>query len=197
MLACQISDKLLYQMGADMEDVPKPYQEYESGEAQRRAYAEGEWGNPFTTTPLGGRLLSALQLPLFAIWPPRGFGVLTTVGRKTGKRRRKCVRAIRVHDKVFLVSLRGRYGAWYRNLAANPEVTLQVRGGRVTGTAREIRDAEEHAEARRAYCETVNFFDRLEYRAHRRGKPTPERIRALHDRWFTVCLPLVIELDES
>ncbi len=170
---------------------------YQSAKEQRRAYVEGEWGNPLTTTPRGGRILSALQLPLFLAFPPRGFGVLTTVGRKTGKKRRKCVRAITRDDKAFLVSLRGQYGAWYRNLAANPHVELRIRGGRFRGIAREIRDADEYARAREAYCETLNFFDRLEYLAHRLGWPTKDRIRDLHVRWFTACTPIVIDLDRA
>src|SRR6266545_2693412 len=170
---------------------------YQSAKEQRRAYVEGEWRNPLTTTPMGGRILSALQLPLFLAFPPRGFGVLTTVGHKTGKKRRKCVRVITRDDKAFLVSLRGQYGAWYRNLAANPRVELRMREGRFRGTAREIRDADEYARARKAYCETVNFFDRLEYLAHRLGWPTNDKIRGLHVRWFAVCTPIVIDLDRS
>jgi deazaflavin-dependent oxidoreductase (nitroreductase family) len=170
---------------------------YRSAEEQRRAYREGEWGNPLTSTPMGGRILSALQLPLFLIFPSAGFGVLTTVGRKTGKKRRKCVRAIARGDKVFLVSLRGRYGAWYRNLEANPLVNLRIREGRFRGTAREIQNSDEYARAREAYCGTVNFFDRFEYLAHRLGWPTMDRIRDLHTRWFTVCTPIVIELDRA
>ena len=168
---------------------------YGSQEEQRQAYLEGEWGNPLTTKPRGGRILSVVQMPLFLVLPPRGVAVLTTVGRKTGKKRRNCVRAIRRGDKVFLVSLRGRYGAWYRNLMANPHVELRIRGGLFRGAAREVRDAAEHDEAREAYCETVTLFDRLEYLNHRTGWPAPQRIRQLHTRWFSVCAPVVVDLD--
>lgn len=169
--------------------------QYRSAEEQRQAYLQGEWGNPLTTRPTGGRILSALQLPLFLVLPPRGLAVLTTIGRKTGKKRRKCVRAIRRGNKVFLVSLRGRYGAWYRNLMANPHVELRIPGGRFHGTAREIADASEYEEAREAYCETVTFFDHLEYVNHRTGRPARDRIRELHTRWFSVCTPVVIDLE--
>jgi deazaflavin-dependent oxidoreductase (nitroreductase family) len=170
-------------------------QHHLSREQQRQAYLEGEWGNPLTTKPTGGRILIAVQMPLFLLLPPRGVAVLTTVGRKTGKKRRRCVRAIRRGDKVFLVSLRGRYGAWYRNLMANPRVELRIRGGRFRGTAREIQGTAEYKEAKEAYCETITLFDRLEYLNHRTGRPTLERIRDLHTRWFTVCNPLVIDLE--
>src|SRR5918992_2988978 len=157
-----------------------------AAEEQRRAYVRGEWGNPFTTIPTGGRILSAAQLPWFIFLPPRGFGVLTTTGRKTGKRRRKCVRAIRDGDKVFLVSLRGPYGAWFRNLRAQPRVRLRIRGGRFEGLAREVGSPQEFEEAKTVYCGTINPFDRLEHLMHRTGWPTRERIRALHEHWLTV-----------
>jgi hypothetical protein len=64
--------------------------------------------NPFLRTSTGGRVLSALMLPQFMIVPPAGFGVLTTTGRRSGKTRRKCVRAIRRGDKVCMMWRRGR-----------------------------------------------------------------------------------------
>jgi hypothetical protein len=57
-------------------------QKLPAAEEQRRAYIRGEWGNPLTTYPTGGRILSAAQLPWFMLLPPRGFGVLTTTGRE-------------------------------------------------------------------------------------------------------------------
>lgn len=172
-------------------------QDQPSYEEQRQAYIKGEWGNPLTTKPTGGRILSALQLPYFMLFPPRRFGVLMTTGRKTGKKRHKCVRAIRDGDKVFLVSLRGRYGAWFRNIQAQPNVRLRIRGGTFDGLAREITDPAEYEAGKAVYCGTLNPFDRLEHLAHRKGRPTPERIRALHEQWFTVCTPLVIELSST
>lgn len=167
---------------------------YGSREQQRSAYLQGEWGNPLTTKPTGGRILNALQLPYFMLLPPRGYAVLTTTGRKTGKRRRKCVRAVRDGDKVYLVSLPGRYGAWFRNIQAQPQVKLRMRGGTFDGVAREITDRDEYENARTIYCRTVSLFDRLAYLNHRTGRPTAERIREMLQRWFTVCTPLVVEL---
>ena len=171
--------------------------EHASAEEQRNAYLQGEWGNPLTTTPLGGRILSATQLPWFTLFPPRGFGVLTTIGRKTGKVRKKCVRAIRRGDRAYLVSLRGPYGAWMRNIRADPRVKLRVRGGTFNGRAREIADVAERREAEAVYVGTVNAFDRLEHLVHRTGRPTTERIRALHRHWFSVGTPVVIELSRT
>src|SRR5438445_9117554 len=53
-----------------------------------------------------GKWLSAMMLPLFLLRPPSGFGVIETTGRKTGKVRRKCVRAIRRGEVAYLVQLR-------------------------------------------------------------------------------------------
>ncbi len=163
-------------------------------EQQREAYLEGEWGNPLTTTRIGARILNVLQVPLFKLLPPRGYAVLTTTGRKTGKTRRNCVRAIRDGDKVYLVSLPGRYGGWFRNIQAQPQVTLRMRGGTFDGVAREITDRDEYETARTIYCGTVTPFDRGTYLVHRPNRPTPERIREMLERWFSVCTPLVVEL---
>lgn len=161
---------------------------------QRRAYLEGHRKNPLTTTDTGGRLLSASQVPWFTLLPPRGFGVLTTMGRKTGKRRRKCVRAIREGDRVYLVSLKGASGAWFRNLKANPDVKLRIRGGFFRGTAREITDPDELEHARTVYSRSLNRLDWIEYRMHRADSPTVERIRSMHEKWFHDGSPVAIDL---
>src|SRR4029077_15934163 len=83
----------------------------------------------------GGGVLSALMLPLLAIRPPAGFAVLTTRGRKSGKTRRKCVRAIRRGEQVFIVALRPPalaienpdiVAGWVWNLRANRHVRLRL-----------------------------------------------------------------------
>lgn len=162
-------------------------------------YVEGRYvaerrRNPLVQTPTGGRILSASQLPLFKLRPPRGFGVLTTTGRRTGKKRSRCVRAIRRGERVFLVAIGGEHSAWLKNARANPNVRLRIPGGTYRGVARELRDPAERAEAKAAYCETINPFDYLENRAHRKGRPTREKIIKLHRTWFEGGVPLVIEL---
>lgn len=150
--------------------------------------------NPFVRSPAGGRILSASQLPWFTIRPPFGFGVLTTTGRKTGKTRRKCVRAIRSGDRAYLVSIGGARAAWLKNIRADPNVRLRIRGGTFAGVARELQDPDEIEQAMTAYCETVNRFDYAECRMHRSGRPTRSKIKELHRKWFTNGTPLVIEL---
>ena len=162
-------------------------------------YVEGRYvaerrRNPLVQTPLGGRILSASQLPLFKLRPPRGFGVLTTTGRRTGKKRSRCVRAIRHGDRVFLLAIGGERSAWLKNARANSDVRLRLRGGTHAGVARELRDDAEREEAMTVYCDTINPFDYLECYAHRFGRPEREKIQELHRSWFEGGVPLVIEL---
>ncbi len=161
--------------------------------------------NPFLRSPSGGRALSALHLPFLTLRPPSGFGVLTTTGRKTGRRRRKCVHVIRRGGRAYLVMLRpspplpadvaARWVAsWMLNIRADPHVRLRVPGGTFAGLARAPADEAESRTAREIYCETVNPLDYVEYMFHCSDLPTRAKIRELHRRWFDTGIPLVIEL---
>ena len=150
-----------------------------------------------------GRLLSALMLPLFLVRPPSGFGVITTTGRKTGKARRKCIRVLRRGNKAYIVQLRppelaairpSAVSAWVWNIRSNPNVTLRIRGGTFAGVARELEESAELAEAREAFCETVNLFDYGECDVHLRGLPTRSKIKELHRYWFDTGIPLAVDL---
>ena len=150
--------------------------------------------NSLINSARGGRLLSGAQLPFFLARPPQGFGVLTTTGRKTGRKRRRCVRAIRSGDRVYVVAIKGPRTAWLKNVEATPEVSLRIRGGTFAGAAGRVRDERVLAEAREAYCGTVNPFDFLECAMWISGRPTRAKIEALHRDWFESGTPLVIEL---
>jgi deazaflavin-dependent oxidoreductase (nitroreductase family) len=149
--------------------------------------------NPFIKSPAGGRALSALQLPIFLMRPPRGYAVLTTTGRKTGKVRRRCVRAIRRGDLVYVVAIKGT-SQWVKNALANPAVRLRLSGGTFSGLARELSDVTESKVAREAYCESVHRFDYLTWINWRKGRATRAAISALLREWFDEGAPLVIEL---
>jgi deazaflavin-dependent oxidoreductase (nitroreductase family) len=142
----------------------------------------------------GGRVLSALELPWFSLVPPRGFGVLTTTGRKTGKRRRKCVRAIRRGNSVYIVSIGGPEMAWLKNIQANPNVSLRITGGTFAGRARKLSDPLETEQALKTYCEPVHAVDYMACLNWRKGLPTRSRIRDLTRGWFNEGVPLVVEL---
>jgi hypothetical protein len=151
--------------------------------------------NPFTASAKGGQILSALQLPFFLLRPPRGYAVLTTVGRKTGKRRRRCIRAIVVEERAYLVAIKGlATTGWAQNALAH-SVELRVPGRHYRGTVRELNEGDAVA-ARQAYCGEVHPFDYLTWMNWRKGLPTPGRIRSLLAHWLDTGAPLVIELTE-
>lgn len=141
--------------------------------------------------------LDALLRPWFAHGPHRGMGVLTTVGRRSGRPHRHCVRAIRSADRVYLVSIPGRHAAWLSNLRANPRVRLEIRGTMLAGTARELADGPDRDAARAVYVGTVNAADYIECFLHWRGLPARWKIQRLHTMWFDGGIPVVIELDPS
>jgi len=152
---------------------------------------------PSVFTHRSGRMLSAAQLPFFQLRPPRDYGVLTTTGRKSGKRRSRCIRVVRRGDRAFLVAIKGAgVTLWAKNLLASPEVKLRLRDGRFTGRAREPRP-EERAEARDAYSADVHWFERGEWRIWRDDEFTPEKSRELHRPWFDAGTPFVVELDDA
>jgi deazaflavin-dependent oxidoreductase (nitroreductase family) len=151
-----------------------------------------------------GKRLSAAMLPVFSLRPPSGFAVIETTGRKSGKTRRKCVRAIRRGNKVYLVQLRppevalrnpAALAGWVLNIRTNPNVKLRIRGGTFAGVARELSDPSELAEAREAFCETVHLFDYGECDVHLRGFPSRAKVKDLHRYWFDTGVPLVVELE--
>jgi deazaflavin-dependent oxidoreductase (nitroreductase family) len=136
-----------------------------------------------------------MQLPCFLLRPPAGYAVLTTTGRKTGKIRRRCVRAVRRGDDVYIVAIKGTRTAWARNALANPDVRLRLPGGAFSGRARELRGDAEEQQARDAYCDSVHPFDYLTWLNWRSGRPTSAKIRELLRAWFEDGRPLLVELN--
>lgn len=143
------------------------------------------------------------MLRVYSRYTLPGRAVLTTTGRKSGKQRRICVRAIRRHDTIYVVMLRLPtpamehplfVSAWVRNVRTHPDVLLQLGRRTVGGHAREIGDATERDRAREAFCETVHLEDYLECAVHRRGLPSRAKIKELHRYWFDTGIPIAIEL---
>ncbi|HWY17481.1 MAG TPA: nitroreductase family deazaflavin-dependent oxidoreductase [Solirubrobacteraceae bacterium] len=144
------------------------------------------------------RLLSALMLPLFAVRPPAGFGLLTTTGRKTGKSRRKCVRAVRTGDgtKAYVVAIAGHRTGWLKNLEASPRVSLRSQDGTFAGVARPLVTSSDIQAATAVYCAPVHAFDYIECVNWRKGRPTRAKIRELHTIWCERGSSVAIELDQ-
>jgi deazaflavin-dependent oxidoreductase (nitroreductase family) len=151
---------------------------------------------PFTHSHRSGRILSAAQLPYFQLRPPHNYGILTTTGHKTGKRRSRCIRIARRGDRAYFVAIKGASTHWAKNVLANPEVKLRLRSGRFSGRAREVRP-EEREEGREAYSADVHLFERGEWSIWRKDKFSPEKSRELHREWFDTGTPFVVELEDS
>ncbi|HEY9304032.1 MAG TPA: nitroreductase/quinone reductase family protein [Mycobacterium sp.] len=175
----------------------------DDGEAARAAAAQLAKHRRLLGSARSGAILSALMLWAVQLSPPAGYGVITTTGRKTGKRRRKCIRVIRRDDRAYLVQLvPPKVGAtrpravtgWLLNIRANPRVELRIKGGSFQGVAREITDSAEREVARSVICDNVYPIDYAEAGLHLRGLPNRAKIKALHEYWFDFGHPIVIEL---
>jgi F420H(2)-dependent quinone reductase len=71
--------------------------------------------------------------------------LLDNVGRKSGKKRTAPLLYVDDGDDLVIVASKGgshKHPAWFLNLQANPETTVQVRGERRRVRAREASDAE-------------------------------------------------------
>ncbi len=150
-----------------------------------------------------GQILSALMLPDYQLGTPPGHAVLTTTGRRTGKARRKVIRAIRQNERVYMVQLRLpklaietplMVTAWVLNIRANPHVRLKLGRRTYAAVMREIDAPAELARAREIFCEPVHLVDYGESVLHLRGMPSHGKIRDLHRYWFDTGVPLVAEL---
>jgi deazaflavin-dependent oxidoreductase (nitroreductase family) len=155
------------------------------------------------TSARHGQILSALMLPDYRLGTPSGHAVLTTTGRKTGKERRKVIRAIRQNDRVYLVQLRPpkpaietplMISAWVLNIRADPRVRLKLGRRTYAAVMREIDTPAELARAREIFCEPVHLVDYGESVLHLKGMPSHRKIRDLHRYWFDTGVPLVAEL---
>ncbi len=138
--------------------------------------------NPLTASSLGGRVLSSSQLPWFLVRPPRDYGVLETVGRKSGRRRRCCVRVVEHDDQAGIVAIGGPGVGWLANLEAEPQVRIRTRPGWRSATAQIVTDFPEVLRSK--YQESNGLFCYGEYLMWRSGRPTIEGMRDLHRTWL-------------
>jgi deazaflavin-dependent oxidoreductase (nitroreductase family) len=186
--------------GAERED---EFRSVQLAEVRAAAEKEAPKHRRLIKSARGGARLSAMMLAFVMIRPPAGYGVLTTIGRRTSKPRRKVIRVIRKGNKAYLVQLRppevarrdpSAVAAWVRNIRSNPNVQLRISGGTFRGVARELKEPGELAQASEAICETVKLVDYAECSLHLRGVPTRAKIKELHRYWFDSGVPFVIDL---
>lgn len=91
-----------------------------------------------------------------------GYAVIETVGRKTGRRRRTVVGVHREGDSLWIVAEQGRHAGYVRNLEAQPQVRVRLRGRWRKGTARVVADDDPRARldafGRRVHARSVIRF---------------------------------------
>ena len=90
----------------------------------------------------GGRLLGSLE--------GQGVLILVTTGRRSGKRRSVPLLYFQFEESSDLIVVASNYGqdrhpAWYLNIAADPNVTVETKGGRFAAEARITQDEERDA----------------------------------------------------
>jgi deazaflavin-dependent oxidoreductase (nitroreductase family) len=160
-----------------------------------RAQVGGEQGRVRTWfhTRNGARFLN-LQTAWFRIAAPKGYAVLTTIGRRTGRRRRSNVRFVVAGDTGYLVSIPGQTNDWHHNLRANPDVRVRIGWRNRIGRAHVPRDENERQTARAAYVDALNWFDFCSSVVNQRGIPSPRRIRELHQSWIDEGRIVVVQL---
>lgn len=155
-------------------------------------------------TARAGHVLSELMRRGYVFGVPAGHAVLTTTGRRSGRQRHNCIRAVRRDDRLYAVMLRPPdlaierplvVSSWVHNVRADPRVRVRLRRRTRSGTAREITDPVRSAEARAIFCDTVHLVDYGECTLHLRGRPTRAKIQDLHRYWFDTGIALVIDLD--
>ncbi|MDP2949661.1 MAG: nitroreductase family deazaflavin-dependent oxidoreductase [Chloroflexota bacterium] len=154
--------------------------------------------NPWAGSKFYAKLGNTFTRPLWSVLPaPSGFGILTTIGRRSGKPRRHSVRAIRQGDIVFVVAMMGEKASWLKNIRADPEVTLRLGKETFNGTAQEANDSPVRQRAMDAYTGTVTLGDYFDYIAYHWGFPTRSKIVRAHRHWFEDGVPLIIQLEPS
>ena len=75
------------------------------------------------------------------------FLTLTTTGRRTGLPRRSPLNYAILEGRIYVLSGFGTGADWYRNLSADPQVSVALPGRVVDGTAVRVRDPVEAEQA--------------------------------------------------
>ena len=154
--------------------------------------------NPFAGSRGYARLSNIFMRPLFNLLPvPRGFTLLTVIGRRTGRPRQRPVRAVRRGETLFVVAMMGERSDWLHNVRKEPRVEAKVGGRRYKGRAREISEAGERDMAIEMYVWEVFPADYSDYCGYHWGWPTRGKIEEAHRRWATEGVMVAIDLEEG
>jgi deazaflavin-dependent oxidoreductase (nitroreductase family) len=152
--------------------------------------------NPFAKSRWFHRLANYSGPPLFfrVVPLPRGFALLTITGRRTGKKRRRPIRAIREGSTLYGVAIMGTKSDWLRNLRADPNAQARVGIKTRRIRLREITDAGEREKIERLYIDTVVPYDYFDVPIVDWTFPSPARIRKSHRDWIKVGTLVALEL---
>ena len=153
--------------------------------------------NPFEKSRWFHKLANYSGPPaFFRVLPvPHGFALLTVTGRRTGKRRRRPIRAIRDGQTLYGVAILGAQSDWLRNLRADPKAQARL-GIRTRGVMlREITDEAERRDAEQLYIETVVPYDYFDVPIVDWTIPSPSRIRQSHRDWLQRGTLVALELE--
>ena len=99
----------------------------------------GEWGRRGFRPPPSGLIRALYALGLGRI-VGRIVLLLTTTGRKTGLARVTPLQYEEVDGAIYVVSARGTGAHWFRNILADPRVSVRVKSRRCHGTAQPVTD---------------------------------------------------------
>ncbi len=115
-----------------------------------RSHARSPLNVPYPASPF---MKYAFQSPIL-LWRlglgplvGRQLMILTTTGRVSGRPRRTAIEFHEYRGRKYIYSAWGERAQWYRNIMADPLVTIQTAKGAERVLARRVRDDEELAEA--------------------------------------------------
>ena len=152
--------------------------------------------NPFAFTRGYARLSNVFVAPIFRLMPmPGGFVLLTVAGRRSGKPRRRPIRAVRRGDTFYAVAILGERSDWLRNARKEPRV--KIRAGRQSNgaTVRQLSDPTERDSAGELFVSEVFPYDYVDYVSLHWGWPTRRKIIDAHRRWLEDGVMVAIDLD--
>src|SRR5687768_13024336 len=117
--------------------------------------------NPFARSRWFHRLANYSGPPAFfrVVPVPQGFALLTVTGRRSGKKRRRPIRALRDGNTLYGVAILGDKSDWLRNLRANPRAKARLGIRMRNMTLREVTDPAERDKAEQFYIDTVVPYD--------------------------------------
>jgi deazaflavin-dependent oxidoreductase (nitroreductase family) len=126
---------------------------------------------------------------------PKGLALVTTKGRKSGKRRARAMRAVVDGNRAYVAAIMGERSDWIHNVRSDPAVTIKLGGKTYPATARVVPDAE-RARAAEIYRPIAGWYDYFDYASFVWGLPTRSNVLKVHDVWFDTGTPVIFELHE-